>query len=127
MKIRMKHPATKELREVAVGWDWVAFWSPLILAGVPLLLRKLNTMGWLVVGLWVVQFATMAIWMDSSSEGADMIYTVAILVELGLSVFLGVKGGELTGKNYLGLGYEFGEADGDLVKLAKARWGIVSE
>ena len=46
------------------------------------------------------------------------------LAFLGLEIFVGIKGNELTAKNYLELGWEFTEPDSDVVKMAKGKWGL---
>lgn len=46
------------------------------------------------------------------------------LAFLGLEIFVGIKGNELTAKNYLELGWEFIDPDSDVVKMAKGKWGL---
>ena len=46
------------------------------------------------------------------------------LVFLGLQIWLGIRGNEMTAKNYLELGWNFTNPDSDEVKFAKGKWGI---
>jgi hypothetical protein len=42
-----------------------------------------------------------------------------------LAVWMGIKGNEMTAKNYLERGWQFAEPESDVVKTAKGRWGLV--
>ncbi len=46
------------------------------------------------------------------------------LVFIGLQIWLGIKGNEMTAKNYLELGWHFTNPNSDEVKFAKGKWGI---
>jgi hypothetical protein len=45
---------------------------------------------------------------------------------MGLQVFFGMKGNEMTAKSYLERGYEFAEPQRPEVTFAKGKWGIAA-
>jgi hypothetical protein len=53
------------------------------------------------------------------------VYIFISAVFLGLQIFMGIKGNEMTAKNYLESGWVFSEPDSEQVKIAKARWGFL--
>jgi hypothetical protein len=61
---------------------------------------------------------------SSTSENADAAKVFMFFVGLGLAVWLGVKGNEMTAKNYLEQGWTFAEPQSDAVKFAQEKWGI---
>lgn len=44
---------------------------------------------------------------------------------IGLSIWMGIKGNEMTAKNYLETGWQFADGNSDAVRYAKGKWGIV--
>lgn len=119
VRVKMKNPKTGELKEIKVGFNWVYFfWSCLL--GIPLFLRKLNVWGSIMLALTIFNLL-----LQTSNNQAALIslFWVQILA-FGLLVFLGVRGNEMTAKNYLELGWEFSNPDSDEVKHAKGKWGI---
>lgn len=73
--------------------------------------------GGIFLALWVLNFALLSV----DVAVANFILSLAFL---GLEIFVGIKGNELTAKNYLELGWEFTEPDSDVVKMAKGKWGL---
>lgn len=45
-------------------------------------------------------------------------------MSIGLQVFLGIKGNEMTAKNYLEHDWVFVNPDSEFIREAKIRWGI---
>jgi Protein of unknown function (DUF2628). len=121
MKVGMKNPKTGEVKEVKVGWSWTLFLFSGVF-GLPLFLRKLNIWGGICIALW---FASAIVPSFSGDEMEALGISIAMmLLLLGMNIFLGIKGNEMTAKNYLEQGWEFIEPDSELVKAAKGKWGI---
>ena len=116
----MKNPLTGEIKEVKVGFSWTLFlWSGLF--GLPLFLRRLYVWGAIFLSLWIVNAAAIALGPKSNGE---LVSNVMGFIYLGLVIFVGIRGNEMTAKNYLETGWVFLEPDSELTKMAKMRWGI---
>jgi len=116
MQVTFKNPKTGELKQVKIGWSWILFlWSPIL--GLPLFSRKLNGLGFLFLGLFAMNFICSVI-------GLLQVPIILFFVFLGLEIWLGIKGNEITAKNYLERGWVFSEPDSDVVRLAKGKWGL---
>lgn len=122
MNVQFKNPKTGELKTVKVGWSWVLFlFSSFI--GIPLFWRGLYIWGGIMAGIWVLNFiftTPVAILSDPTA------FIILILIQIGLSIFFGIKGNEMTAKNYLEKGWELVNLDSDIVKMAKEKWVIVN-
>ena len=121
MKVKMKNPATGELKEVKVGWSWTLFFFSSFL-GIPLFLRKLHIWGGVFLILWIVNLIAPSL-MPTQEETLGLTIIVNLLI-LGLVIWMGIKGNEMTAKNYLENGWSFDESESDSVKFAKGKWGI---
>ena len=121
VEITFKNPKTGELRRVKVGWSWTLFLFSGFL-GIPLFLRKLNTWGFVLLTLWIVNFALnfMDLPRDDKAFGVAVLFTVFVC----LQIWLGIKGNEMTAKNYLDLGWELLDPSSELTRYAKSRWKI---
>lgn len=119
MKVRLKNQVTGELKEIKVGWSWTLFLFSGIF-GLPLFLRKLNTWGFLFLALWVVNLIGPYI---AGAEAAG-ISLVMFFIFAGLGIWLGIKGNEMTAKNYLELGWRFADPLSEDAKFARGKWGI---
>lgn len=116
--VPFKQPKTGEVRTVKVGWSWVLFlWSGFL--GIPLFLRRLNVWGFVFLALWVVNLLASAV-----SEDNGGISLVIFLIAVALQIWLGIKGNEMTAKNYLEQGWEFAEPDAEATRIGRERWGI---
>ncbi len=62
--------------------------------------------------------------MTKTQEDGAIISIVLFFIFLGLQIFLGIKGNEMTAKNYLENNWAFVEPEGEVTKMAKMRWGI---
>lgn len=122
MNVTMVNPSTGEGKEVKIGWSWILFLFSSFL-GIPLFLRKLYVWGGVMLILWLVYIIAPAI-MPTEEESAGL-FILFNLIFLGLSIWLGLKGNEMTAKNYLELGWKFNNSDSDEVKFAKNKWGIL--
>ena len=121
MKVAMTNPKTGEVKEVKVGWSWILFLFSGFF-GLPLFLRKLHVWGGIFLILWIVYIIAPS--MMQNEEEALGLMILLNLVFLGLQIWLGIKGNEMTAKNYLELGWNFTNPDSDEVKFTKGKWGI---
>ena len=120
MIVSMKNPKTGEIKSIKVGFSWVLFlWSGVF--GLPLFLRKLNVWGLVFLVLWIINLVVPSMVDEQSALGLSIIFFV---IFLGLQIFMGIKGNEMTAKNYLENGWEFTNSDAEEVKYAKMKWGI---
>lgn len=120
MNVTMRNPKTGEVKEIKVGWSWTLFLFSNAY-GLPLFLRKLTTWGNFM--LIFIAIGNMITWVAPAIRVIDA--SVGILAwALGFAIFFGIKGNEMTAKNYLELGWEFCNPDSDEVKMAKTQWGI---
>jgi len=118
--VPFKQPRTGEVRTVKVGWSWVLFfWSGVL--GIPLFLRRLNVWGFVFLALWIVNILASVI-----SYQAEGVSGVTFLVALALQIWLGIKGNEMTAKNYLEQGWEFAEPTAEATRIGRAAWGITA-
>ncbi len=121
MLVSMKNPKIGEIKEVKVGFSWILFLFSGFF-GLPLFLRKLYVWGGVFLALWVVNVILGIV--AEESESAAIIYLFLQFVFIGLAIFMGIKGNELTAKNYLEQGWEFVDGDSEAVKQAKRKWNI---
>jgi hypothetical protein len=115
MNVPFKNPRTGEVKQVKVGWSWILFLFSGFF-GLPLFLRRLQMWGWIFLALWAVNLV-----------GSSLVPGIAVImffIFLGLVIFMGIKGNELTAKNLLDLGWMFAEPESETTKRAKITWGI---
>lgn len=118
VSVNLKNDKTGEIKQVKVGWSWILFLFSGFL-GIPLFLRKLYPLASLFVALWVCNFA-LATFVPDDAIGLGILQ----FIFLGLAIWLGIKGNEMTGKNYLENGYSWQDPESDEVIEAKRRWSI---
>jgi len=121
VKASLRNPRTGEVVDVKVGFDLVLFLTSWFL-GLPLFLRKLNVWGAFMFGLAIV-------WGEEGrtpTNPTDELYAAigVLLIYFVFSLYFGIKGNEMTAKNYLDLGWQFVDPDSDETKAAKLSWGI---
>lgn len=121
MKVSMINPKTGEVKDIKVGWSWILFLFSSFF-GLPLFLRKLHVWGGIFLVLWSLYIIFPS--MMQNEEEALSLMILLNLVFLGLQIWLGIKGNEMTAKNYLELGWNFTNPNSDEVKFAKGKWGI---
>ena len=78
--------------------------------------------GGLFLALWLVHIMLGII--GQESETATIFYVLLQFIFIGLMTFMGIKGDELTAKNYLEQGWEFVDGDSEAVQQAKRKWNI---
>jgi hypothetical protein len=112
--IGFKNQKTGEIKNVKCGWSWTLFlWSGVF--GIPLFLRRLNVWGSVFLVLWVVNLL---------AGGSPDIAVILFAIFLILQIWLGIKGNEMTAKNYLEHDWIIAEPDSEFTKMAKKKWGI---
>lgn len=126
MHVRLRNERTGELKEVKVGFSWTLLLFSNFL-GIPLFLRRLTVWGGAMFALcifyWVLNYIPMGD-EDQSFSGSDMLFVVVNFVALGLAIFFGVKGNELTAKNLLENGWQFADPEDASTEFAKSKWSL---
>jgi hypothetical protein len=126
MKVVFKNPKTGERKEVKVGWSWTLFLFSGFF-GLPLFLRKLYVWGSICLALRAID-VVVSIISTIGGDDADVIGASAQLTILfalgGLGIWLGIKGNEMTAKNYLEQGWVVAEPASEGAKFAFGKWGI---
>ena len=77
--------------------------------------------GSIMLALWVIVNVGTSIMPASAAELTGSFVGLAVL---GLLILFGMKGNEMTAKNYLENDWEFAEPDSELVSMAKQTWGL---
>ena len=85
-------------------------------------MRKLNFWGGIFLAFWLLN-SFLQISMRRTSN-ADGIAVLLFLVILGLTIWIAIKGNEMTAKNYLKLGWKFAEPNSEATRFGKLKWGI---
>lgn len=115
VKVEIRNPKTGELKQVKVGWSWTIFFFGNVF-GIPLFMRRLFAYAWAFVGLFLLHLIFYRL-----SQIGDIVIS---LLNIGLVIWLAIKGNELTVKNYLNHGWVFAEENSDAVAHAKRKWNI---
>jgi hypothetical protein len=106
----LKNPRSGEVKSQKTGWSWTCFFFSTFL-GVPLFLRGLYVWGWLMVVIFLIDLFSY----QQLGLGVG-------IIEIGFSIFFGIKANEMAGKQYLDNGWEF--ATPDAAELGRAAWGL---
>lgn len=113
----LHNPMTNETKTVKVGFSWVLLLFSSVW-GIPLFLRGLHTMGGFMVAMSVLSLV-----FSWTSDGGLVLFLgiSAIIICIGL----GIKGNEMTAKNYLQKGWKILEPNSIAAKHARHKWGLV--
>lgn len=120
IEVPFKNPKTNEITKVKVGWSWTLFFFSMWL-GIPLFMRKLNVFGFMALAIWLANTLVQTL---LSGDLAPITQVSFSLLVLAFMIIIGIKGNELTAKNYLDLGWTFAEPDSDATRFGKLRWGL---
>ena len=122
MHVVLRNPRSGELKDIKVGFSWTIFLFSGFF-GIPFFMRGLYGWGAFFVALWFGNFLVLNWW-----SGPDSLYVpncvVWTIICLGIGIWAGVKGNELTAKHLLDKGWEF-VAEDLATLLAKGEWGLV--
>lgn len=121
MKVAFKNPKTGELKAVKIGFSWVLVLFSGVF-GLPLFLRQLYGLG-AFMAAWRVFVILISI-IPMSADAREGLVPLLLVVDVGLVVWLGLKGNEYTGKNLLNHGWVFAKPDSLEAQFAASRWGI---
>ena len=124
MKVMLHNPNSGELKAVKVGWSWTLFFFSGFF-GLPLFLRKLY--GWGIFFLILPLLLSFAPGLpEEKGERAAFVLAClfSVLVQLGLHIFMALKGNEMTAKNLLEKGWKFAHPDAVETQFAKRKWGL---
>jgi len=119
----LQNPKTNETKTVKVGFSFVLFFFCCPLYGIPLFLRGLHQLGAVIAGLMVL----FGIGIVSQPTLVEAAITVLLCgaVMFGIELWLGIKGNEMTVKNYLQKGWIILDPDSIATKHAINKWGLV--
>jgi Na+-driven multidrug efflux pump len=119
VKVRNEHSG--EIKSVKVGFSWTLLFLSALL-GIPLFLRRLYVWGGVMLALWIVNLVGPEMMPDDDAQlGLSMLMT---LVFLGFGIFFGIKGNELTVKNYLEHGWEWSDPEDQDTAYAREKWAL---
>jgi hypothetical protein len=118
--VALKNPNSGEIKLIKVGWSWTLFFfSPFF--GIPVFRRGLIAWGYVFLTLSVLAGIGNLVGNDS---GGIAILLLVNIVDLVLMIFMGIKGNEMTAKNYLARGWRFLEPNSDTTRFAKMNWQL---
>src|SRR5579872_4512539 len=123
IKVALQNPHTKEIRLVKLGWSWVLFFFSSFF-GVPLFLRKLKSWGYLMLGLAI---ATPVFALLTANPLGSFLHTLTLCSSFAWSIYLGLKGNEITAKTWLARGWQFVDPNAETTKFAKMRWSMFDQ
>lgn len=124
MQVRLRNERTGETKDVNIGWSWTLFLFSWFL-GLPLFLRKLPMWGATMLVLCIFYWVLDAFRLDGDQiTQIDILYFFVSFVILGLSIFFGIKGNELTAKNLLENGWKFAAEEDQTTHFARTKWSL---
>ncbi len=121
MKVTFIREATGEVKQVGFGFSWILFLFSGLL-GIPCFIRGLNNWGFIFLILWLANWIFPYLMPDFD---AVVFILILGLIWLGLQIYIGVNGNELTAKNLLDKGFKVQNPEDASVKYAKAKWGLI--
>jgi len=115
--VDLRSKGTQEVRRIKIGFSCPCFFFSFFF-GLPLFLRKLNVWGGVVASIDILYI----ILNTSESLKARNAAFIIFLSIIGLSIFLGFKANEMTGKYLIESGWEFEVNENSNVAMAKEKW-----
>jgi len=116
--VYFKNPNNEKMESLKVGFNFLLFFFGLNFLGLFLFLGKLKN--W---GVFCLCFDIIALYIIGKEHNIIVTYVIE-LIGLGFSIYFGLKGNELSGKQLLKDGYEFVDPDSENVIYAKKKWCI---
>jgi hypothetical protein len=117
VKIPFRNPQTDEIRTVKVGWSWTLFFFS-NLFGLPLFLRRLPKWGLLFLGIAILGNILQVMLAPNS-----LLFSLSGTY-IGLAIWMGLKGNEITAKAYLDKGWVFAKPESNAAEFARSKWNI---
>jgi ribosomal protein L40E len=106
----LRNPKTGEIKQIKVGWSWTIFFFDWL----ALFIRQMYP--WAV--LFLVFFAVNLLFRSS------LAIIPMLCIEIGVKIYLCIKGNELMAKQLLENGWEFAEPESATTRYAKIHWGL---
>lgn len=123
MHVSFKNKHTGEIKQVKVGWSWTLFLFGQLL-GIPFFMRKYPTMGFVMLGVFLLNFAISYLAMNYDGEGILLLSKAFRFVILAIAIWLGVAGNKMTARYYRANGWEIQNPETAAVEHAKQKWGM---
>lgn len=120
MNVSLQNPYTREVKSLNTGWNWIlCLLSPVF--GIPLFQKGLNNWGFVFLAL---NGASILGRVQGGSSGWSTLSVLTNLLAVGLMVFMGLRGNELTAKYLLSRGWQFIDPNSDAVRYARMEWKV---
>ena len=123
MNVLLRNRITGETKFLKIGWSWTCFFFGSFL-GIPLFLRGLYVWGALMAGIFAVDILLPLIVHNPDGDDLAVVEFLIWSLELGFSIYFGLKANALAGKRYLENGWAFSEPDSSLTVMARQKWGL---
>lgn len=116
--IQLQNPATGEIRKIKIGWAWPLFFFSSWF-GLPLFLRGLAGWGTVFLALWLL-----AVLVSAMTGGDNFLAVILLLIQIGGSVWMAIKGNEITARHHLANGWRLLDRGSPATLFAKAKWNL---
>lgn len=121
IEVSFQNPKTGETKNVKVGWSWTLFFFASFL-GIPLFLRKLNTLGAVFLAVCVMNFVLPEIVQTRDAQLGVSIFLNALII--GLNTWMAIKGNEMTARNLLDLGWVIAQPNSAEAAIGQKTWKL---
>lgn len=121
IEVAFQNPKTGETKNVKVGWSWTLFFFASFL-GIPLFLRKLNTLGALFLAVCVMNFVLPELAQEQNARLGVSIFLNALII--GLNTWMAIKGNEMTARNLLDLGWVLAQPNSTEAAIGQKTWRL---
>ncbi len=119
--VTFQHERSGELRSIKVGWSWTLFLFSQ-LWGIPLFLRQMFDWAMIMVILSALSFIFM---LAGEVDETSLLLGMAIgCVVIGISVYMGLRGNELTARQMLRQGWIFADPSDAASVHARRTWSL---
>lgn len=122
MDFIFKKDGTNEIKTVKAGPSWILLFFTSFL-GIPLFIRKLNTWGFVVLGIYILNiiFALIFFYDEGRLQAINMLF---LFVFIGINIFFCINGNKMTALNYIDLGFKIHEQDENKINYIKVLWNL---
>jgi hypothetical protein len=109
-KVLLRNPKSGAVKQIKVGWSWTIFFF--------------DWLALFVRGMYPWSALFMVFFIANILLRSNMAIIPLLIIELGVKVYLCVKGNELMAKQHLENGWEFAEPDAEATRHARSQWGL---